>query len=120
VQLDLICYAVPQTSCGSFSREVKLIQKNLKQLQAESNKRDSKIYINMFARMTRDTPVATKVSGVSIILVAFSDPEVGNYCAMFGLHLGCTKRGKKVKKEVKDVFADLYLECFSQLLNCYA
>ncbi|KAE8057034.1 hypothetical protein FH972_013756 [Carpinus fangiana] len=43
-----------------LSREVKLIQKNLKQLQAESNKRDSKLYINMFARMTRDTPVATK------------------------------------------------------------
>ncbi|XP_062163498.1 70 kDa peptidyl-prolyl isomerase-like isoform X2 [Alnus glutinosa] len=42
------------------NREVKLIQKNLKHLQAESNKRDSKLYINMFARMTRDTPVATK------------------------------------------------------------
>ncbi|XP_059459675.1 70 kDa peptidyl-prolyl isomerase-like isoform X2 [Corylus avellana] len=41
-------------------REVKLIQKNLKRLQAESNQRDSKLYINMFARMTRDTPVATK------------------------------------------------------------
>ncbi|XP_041021479.1 70 kDa peptidyl-prolyl isomerase-like isoform X2 [Juglans microcarpa x Juglans regia] len=42
------------------NREVKLIQKNLKQLQADSNKRDSKLYKNMFARMTRDTPVATK------------------------------------------------------------
>ncbi|GLT72287.1 hypothetical protein SLA2020_442370 [Shorea laevis] len=42
------------------NREVKLIQKNLKQLKAESNKRESKLYINMFARMTRDTPVATK------------------------------------------------------------
>uniref|UniRef100_A0A2N9ENL6 peptidylprolyl isomerase n=1 Tax=Fagus sylvatica TaxID=28930 RepID=A0A2N9ENL6_FAGSY len=42
------------------NREVKLIQKNLKQLQAESNKRDSKLYMNMFAHMTRDTPLATK------------------------------------------------------------
>lgn len=55
--------------CGSFSREVKLIQKNLKQLQADSNRRDSKLYKNMFAHMTRDTPVATKVSGVSLILL---------------------------------------------------
>lgn len=90
MQLEVICYAVPQTSCGSFSREVKLIQKNLKQLKAESNKRESKLYINMFARMTRDTPVATKVSGVSVILVAFNDPKVGNHCLMFGLHLGST------------------------------
>ncbi|KAG2692399.1 hypothetical protein I3843_08G051600 [Carya illinoinensis] len=42
------------------NREVKLIQKNLKQLQADSNRRDSKLYKNMFAHMTRDTPVATK------------------------------------------------------------
>ena len=74
MQLDLICYAVPQTSCGSFSREVKLIQKNLKQLQAESNKRDSKLYINMFARMTRDTPVATKKLKVEKV----QDDENGN------------------------------------------
>nr|XP_023878158.1 70 kDa peptidyl-prolyl isomerase-like [Quercus suber]POE78746.1 peptidyl-prolyl cis-trans isomerase fkbp65 [Quercus suber] len=42
------------------NREVKLIQKNLKQLQAESDKRESKLYMNMFAHKTRDTPVATK------------------------------------------------------------
>ncbi|KAF3948882.1 hypothetical protein CMV_025171 [Castanea mollissima] len=42
------------------NREVKLIQKNLKQLQAESDKRESKLYMNMFAHKTRDTPTATK------------------------------------------------------------
>lgn len=46
-----------------------MIQKNLKQLQADSNKRDLKLYKNMFAHMTRDTPVATKVSGVSFNLM---------------------------------------------------
>ncbi|GFZ10158.1 tetratricopeptide repeat (TPR)-like superfamily protein [Actinidia rufa] len=40
------------------NREVKLIQKNLKQLQAESDKRDAKLYSNMF-RMT-DSSAATK------------------------------------------------------------
>ncbi|PSR99922.1 Peptidyl-prolyl isomerase [Actinidia chinensis var. chinensis] len=40
------------------NREVKLIQKNLKQLQAESDKRDAKLYSNMF-RMT-DSYAATK------------------------------------------------------------
>ncbi|EXC36632.1 Peptidyl-prolyl cis-trans isomerase FKBP65 [Morus notabilis] len=38
------------------NREVKLIQRNLKQLQVESNKRDAKLYANMFAR----TPIVTK------------------------------------------------------------
>ncbi|XAR48435.1 Peptidylprolyl isomerase [Bertholletia excelsa] len=42
------------------NREVKFIQKNLKQLQAESNRRDAKLYGNMFARMTKDSSVATK------------------------------------------------------------
>ncbi|KAA8528448.1 hypothetical protein F0562_035803 [Nyssa sinensis] len=42
------------------NREVKLCQKSLKQLQAESNKRDAKLYANMFARMTKDSFVATK------------------------------------------------------------
>ncbi|KAK2986155.1 hypothetical protein RJ640_019561, partial [Escallonia rubra] len=42
------------------NREVKLIQKNLKQLQAESNKRDAKLYTNMFARTPKDFSVATK------------------------------------------------------------
>ncbi|KAK3012657.1 hypothetical protein RJ639_008846, partial [Escallonia herrerae] len=42
------------------NREVKLIQKNLKQRQAESNKRDAKLYANMFARTPKDFSVATK------------------------------------------------------------
>ncbi|KAJ6404965.1 hypothetical protein OIU84_013024 [Salix udensis] len=42
------------------NREVKLIQKTLKQLQAESNKRDAKLYSNMFEHMTKQTPVVTK------------------------------------------------------------
>jgi hypothetical protein len=97
VQLDLICYAVPQTSYGCFSREVKLIQKNLKQLQAESNKRDSKIYINMFARMTRDTPVATKVSGASVILVAFNDPKLEIIVQCLACILGALKEARKLR-----------------------
>lgn len=70
---------------GSISREVKLIQKNLKQLQAESDKRESKLYMNMFAHMTRDTPVATKASDVSLILLAYNDLKVGKYYASCGL-----------------------------------
>lgn len=42
------------------NREVKLIQKTLKQLQAESNKRDAKLYSNMFADMTKQTSAITK------------------------------------------------------------
>ncbi|KAJ6335298.1 hypothetical protein OIU78_012015 [Salix suchowensis] len=42
------------------NREVKLIQKTLKQLQAESNKRDAKLYSNMFEHMTKQTSVVTK------------------------------------------------------------
>ncbi|XP_044475680.1 70 kDa peptidyl-prolyl isomerase [Mangifera indica] len=42
------------------NREVKLLQKTLKQLQTESNKRDAKLYANMFAFVTRDSSVATK------------------------------------------------------------
>ncbi|GMN35880.1 hypothetical protein TIFTF001_005588 [Ficus carica] len=42
------------------NREVKLIQRNLKQLQVESNKRDAKLYANMFARTIKITPNATK------------------------------------------------------------
>ncbi|KAK9215809.1 hypothetical protein WN944_007815 [Citrus x changshan-huyou] len=42
------------------NREVKLLQKSLKQLQAESNKRDAKFYANMFVRVTKDSSVATK------------------------------------------------------------
>lgn len=43
----------------SQNRELKLIQKNLKQRQAESNNRDAKLYSNMFSRMTKDSSVAT-------------------------------------------------------------
>ncbi|KAL5777574.1 hypothetical protein ACOSP7_010500 [Xanthoceras sorbifolium] len=42
------------------NREVKLLQKKLKQLQTESNKRDAKLYGNMLARLTTDSSVATK------------------------------------------------------------
>lgn len=42
------------------NREVKLIQKSLKQLQAESNKRDMKLYANMFVHTTKDPSVAKK------------------------------------------------------------
>lgn len=38
-----------------------MLQKSLKQLQAESNKRDAKFYANMFAHVTKDSSVATKV-----------------------------------------------------------
>lgn len=41
----------------------------------------------MFAHKTRDTPVATKVSDVSLILLAYNDHEVGKYYASFGLRL---------------------------------
>ncbi|XP_015900479.1 peptidyl-prolyl cis-trans isomerase FKBP62 isoform X1 [Ziziphus jujuba] len=42
------------------NREVNLMQKNLKQLQVESNKRDAMLYTNMFSRMTKDSSTATK------------------------------------------------------------
>ncbi|CAI9303094.1 unnamed protein product [Lactuca saligna] len=42
------------------NREVKSIHKTLKQLQAESNKRDAKLYTNMFARMANDCSIQTK------------------------------------------------------------
>ena len=81
--------ALCRTWYGSISRELKLIQKNLKQLQAESDKRESKLYMNMFAHKTRDTPVATKVSDASLILflLAYNDHKVGKYYASFGLRL---------------------------------
>ncbi|KAF8406187.1 hypothetical protein HHK36_008267 [Tetracentron sinense] len=44
----------------SQNREVKSVQKRLKQLQAESNKRDVKLYTNMFARMTKDSAMVAK------------------------------------------------------------
>ncbi|KAK9069489.1 hypothetical protein SSX86_011393 [Deinandra increscens subsp. villosa] len=42
------------------SSEVKSLQKTLKQLQAESDKRDAKLYTNMFARMAKDCSIGTK------------------------------------------------------------
>ncbi|KAI3508883.1 hypothetical protein L1887_23903 [Cichorium endivia] len=42
------------------NREVKSIYKSLKQVQAESNKRDAKLYTNMFARMANDCSIQTK------------------------------------------------------------
>ncbi|PHU20675.1 70 kDa peptidyl-prolyl isomerase [Capsicum chinense] len=42
------------------NREVKLIQKTLKQLQAESNMRDAKLYATMFARLSNENSSAAK------------------------------------------------------------
>ncbi|KAK6939735.1 FKBP-type peptidyl-prolyl cis-trans isomerase domain [Dillenia turbinata] len=42
------------------NREVKSIQRTLKHLQAESNKRDAKVYTNMFTRMTTNSSIASK------------------------------------------------------------
>lgn len=42
------------------NREVKMLERSLKQLQAESNRRDAKVYSNMFAWMTKDTSKSIK------------------------------------------------------------
>ncbi|KAE8715630.1 Peptidyl-prolyl cis-trans isomerase FKBP65 [Hibiscus syriacus] len=42
------------------NREVKLLQKTLRQLQVESNKRDAKLFTNMFARASKDSSVPIK------------------------------------------------------------
>ncbi|KAK6116021.1 hypothetical protein DH2020_008290 [Rehmannia glutinosa] len=42
------------------NREVKLMQNNLKQLQAESNKRDAKLYRAMFSPQSTDASIRTK------------------------------------------------------------
>lgn len=42
------------------NREVKMLERSLKQLQAESNRRDAKVYSNMFAWMTKDTSKSNK------------------------------------------------------------
>ncbi|KAK6116041.1 hypothetical protein DH2020_008310 [Rehmannia glutinosa] len=42
------------------NREVKLMQNNLKQLQAESNKRDAKLYRAMFSPESTDASIRTK------------------------------------------------------------
>lgn len=38
----------------------------LKQLQAESDKKDAKMYGNMFSRKTKESSVATKVITLSV------------------------------------------------------
>ncbi|XP_071687814.1 70 kDa peptidyl-prolyl isomerase-like [Rutidosis leptorrhynchoides] len=43
-----------------FYREIKVFQKTLRQLQAESNERDAKLYTNMFTRMAKDCSIGTK------------------------------------------------------------
>ncbi|KAG6406851.1 hypothetical protein SASPL_134462 [Salvia splendens] len=43
------------------NREVKLMQKNLKQLQAEKNKQDAKLYRAMFSSKSEDACIAEKV-----------------------------------------------------------
>ncbi|XP_039140546.1 70 kDa peptidyl-prolyl isomerase-like [Dioscorea cayenensis subsp. rotundata] len=42
------------------NREVKSLQTTLKQLQLENNKRDAKLYVNMFASTRKDTDVVLK------------------------------------------------------------
>ncbi|GAB4852367.1 hypothetical protein Ancab_016559 [Ancistrocladus abbreviatus] len=42
------------------NREVKLLQRNLKQRQSQNNKRDAKLYADMFSRLTKETTVAVK------------------------------------------------------------
>ncbi|XP_020083595.1 peptidyl-prolyl cis-trans isomerase FKBP62-like isoform X2 [Ananas comosus] len=42
------------------NREVKALQSTLRKLQVESNKRDAKLYANMFERMSKDADVALK------------------------------------------------------------
>ncbi|KAG4944512.1 hypothetical protein JHK84_048545 [Glycine max] len=42
------------------NRDVKVIQKKLKQLQADSDKKDAKLYENMLARKTKDPSMAIK------------------------------------------------------------
>lgn len=52
----------------TFAREVKLLQKTLRELQVESNKRDAKLFTNMFARMSKGSSMPIKVSGVPTML----------------------------------------------------
>jgi len=43
-----------------ISREVKLLQANLKKLQVESDKRDAELYANMFDRITEESGAVSK------------------------------------------------------------
>lgn len=94
-----------------------MIQKNLKQLQAESDKRESKLYMNMFAHMTRDTPVATKVSDVSLILLAYNDLKLENIMQVVACVWKYLSSGSKKLRWQIDTFDDG--ACFS-VVNGYA
>lgn len=48
---------------------MKSIQRTLKQLQAESNKRDAKLYRNMFACLTKDSSQELKASHLVFSLI---------------------------------------------------
>ncbi|MBA0720740.1 hypothetical protein Golax_008345, partial [Gossypium laxum] len=48
------------------NREVKLLQKTLRQHQVESNKRDAKLFTNMFARMSKGSSMPIKKLKVEI------------------------------------------------------
>ena len=48
---------------------MKLIQRSLKQLQVESNKRDARLYANMFAREAKVSSMAAKVKYKSSSLI---------------------------------------------------
>ncbi|GJM96488.1 hypothetical protein PR202_ga13327 [Eleusine coracana subsp. coracana] len=47
------------------NKEVKLLQVNLKKLQVESNKRDAKLYANMFDRPTKESDAVSKSAEAS-------------------------------------------------------
>lgn len=57
---DVLVSCAFQLSMIHF-REVKLLQVNLKKLQAESDKRDGKLYGNMFHRIAKESDVVSKV-----------------------------------------------------------
>jgi hypothetical protein len=66
---------------------VKLLQVNLKKLQVESNKRDAKLYANMFDRTTKESDVS-KVTSHFIFLSALyeytlSKHQCNNSVVMF-------------------------------------
>lgn len=71
-QLPFLLYAVIPLLCSTLhffaSREVKLLQVNLKKLQVESNMRDAKLYANMFDRTTKESDVVSKVTSLNLFL----------------------------------------------------
>ncbi|KAJ7958280.1 Peptidylprolyl isomerase [Quillaja saponaria] len=58
------------------NREVKLIHKKLKQLQAEIDKKDAKLYASMFSNKTKDSTVARKKLKVEKVEDESKDTEV--------------------------------------------